>query len=203
MRFCTQLRPAPLVLQAPRPPSDHASRRGRLPPERRPPRGARPRAGHHGTLRLQPAQPDWPSHPRRGAQADRRAVEAGHDDGARRMCVQRSLSAPHPAQHTQCTDSLILPLFAHALVFVSLSLHVALLFSPSFPPSPPRQPSLHAVAVYEQYVYDLGEGAQVSAAEFVEDVNEDNVRTVLLHLLLPSSPGRPRRRLALALVLES
>ncbi|CEQ39636.1 SPOSA6832_01201, partial [Sporobolomyces salmonicolor] len=28
---------------------------------------------------------------------------------------------------------------------------------------------------YEQYVYDLGEGAQVSAAEFIEDVNEDNV----------------------------
>ncbi|GAA5833555.1 hypothetical protein JCM9279_001558 [Rhodotorula babjevae] len=28
---------------------------------------------------------------------------------------------------------------------------------------------------YEQYVYDLGEGAKVSAAEFVEDVNEDNV----------------------------
>ncbi|GAA5887190.1 hypothetical protein JCM5296_004554 [Sporobolomyces johnsonii] len=28
---------------------------------------------------------------------------------------------------------------------------------------------------YEQYVYDLGDGAQVSAAEFIEDVNEDNV----------------------------
>ncbi|BGP40317.1 hypothetical protein JCM10449v2_004278 [Rhodotorula kratochvilovae] len=28
---------------------------------------------------------------------------------------------------------------------------------------------------YEQYLYDLGEGAQVSAAEFVGDVNEDNV----------------------------
>ncbi|GAA5996685.1 pyridoxal phosphate-dependent aminotransferase [Rhodotorula paludigena] len=28
---------------------------------------------------------------------------------------------------------------------------------------------------YEQYIYDLGEGAQVSAAEFIEDVNEDNV----------------------------
>jgi aspartate/methionine/tyrosine aminotransferase len=28
---------------------------------------------------------------------------------------------------------------------------------------------------YEQYIYDLGEGAQVSAAEFVEDVESDNV----------------------------
>ncbi|GAA5820259.1 hypothetical protein JCM11251_005548 [Rhodosporidiobolus azoricus] len=28
---------------------------------------------------------------------------------------------------------------------------------------------------YEQYIYDLGPGAQVSAAEFVQDVNEDNV----------------------------
>ncbi|GAA5950852.1 hypothetical protein JCM10213_006453 [Rhodosporidiobolus nylandii] len=28
---------------------------------------------------------------------------------------------------------------------------------------------------YEQYIYDLGEGAQVSAAEYIEDVDKDNV----------------------------
>lgn len=42
---------------------------------------------------------------------------------------------------------------------------------------------------YEQYIYDLGEGAQVSAAEFVEDVESDNV--VLIG-------GRPHQVLAVA-----
>ncbi|GAA6034061.1 hypothetical protein JCM8097_000672 [Rhodosporidiobolus ruineniae] len=37
------------------------------------------------------------------------------------------------------------------------------------------QTSLILDEFYEQYCYDLGEGAQVSAAEYIEDVDEDNV----------------------------
>jgi len=47
-------------------------------------------------------------------------------------------------------------------------------------PCPPNLlTSWPCFAVYEQYLYDLGEGAQVSAAEFVDNVNEDNVRSCL------------------------